>query len=278
MMEYLDYFFDDTSEFVNTYDEIPLWSAPFGLLFLKNIELRPNLMVLDLGSGTGFPLLELAERLGKTSKCFGLDPWINGNERAKQKIKNYGINNVEIIHGSADKIPFENGSIDLIVSNLGINNFDNPKSVFSECKRVLKPSGKLALTTNLDGHWAEFYNIFEQTLRQMGRNDLMEKLSEHQRHRGTVEIISKLFKESGLIVTRCYEEQFEMRFLDGSSFLRHHFVKLGWLSSWKNLLPPDELKTIFVKLENNLNDYSVKSNGLYLTVPMAYVEGEKAIL
>lgn len=278
MLEYLDYFFKDTAEFISTYDEIPLWSAPFGLLLLKYIELRPNLTVLDLGSGTGFPLLELAERLGSTSKCFGLDPWHNGNERAKHKIKNYGINNVEVINGSADKIPFENGSIDLIVSNLGINNFDNPKIVFDECRRVLKPSGKLVLTTNLDGHWVEFYNIFEQTLRQMGRNDLMEKLSEHQRHRGTVEIISKLFTDSGLKVTRHYEEQFEMRFLDGSSFLRHHFIKLGWLSSWKNLLPPYELKTIFGKLENNLNAYSDKSDGLSLTLPMAYVEGEIAFL
>ncbi len=274
MLEYLDFIFNDTAEFISTYDEMPLWSAPFGLLLLKHLKLQPNLTVLDLGSGTGFPLLELAQRLGKTSKCFGLDPWINGNERARQKIKNYEINNVEVIDGSADKIPFENGSIDLIVSNLGINNFDNPEIVFNECRRVLKPGGKLALTTNLDGHWVEFYNIFEETLHQMDRKDLVEKLSGHQRHRGTVETISKLFTGSGLKVTRHYEEQFEMRFLDGSSFLQHHFVKLGWLSSWKNLLPHEELKTIFNKLENNLNAYSSKSNGLLLTVPMAFIEGE----
>ena len=49
---------------VALYDELPIWSAPFGLPLLDAVELRPGLTVLDVGCGTGFPLLELAERLG----------------------------------------------------------------------------------------------------------------------------------------------------------------------------------------------------------------------
>ena len=66
MMEFLNYKFKDTPEFVNTFDELPLWSAPFGLLLLKHVELKPNLKVIDIGSGAGFPLLELASRLGNS--------------------------------------------------------------------------------------------------------------------------------------------------------------------------------------------------------------------
>ena len=51
-------------ETVSAYDEIPLWSAMFGLLLLKHLALRRYATVLDVGCGTGFPLLELAERLG----------------------------------------------------------------------------------------------------------------------------------------------------------------------------------------------------------------------
>jgi arsenite methyltransferase len=275
MTDYLEFVFQDSAEFISTWDELPLWSAPFGLLLLKHVELKSNLTVIDLGSGAGFPLIELAERLGSSSKCFGLDTWIHANDRARQKIKNYEPKNVEIIDGSANQIPFGDASIDLIVSNLGINNFENPPEVFAECSRVLKHGGKLALTTNLNGHWKEFYDLFEETLLQINRKDFVQKLTEHQEHRGTVETISKLFSGSGLKVTGHYEEKFEMRFLDGSSFLRHHFVKLGWLSSWKDLLPKEELKTIFKKLEDNLNSYAKKANGLTLTVPMAFVEGTK---
>ena len=128
MTDYLKYKFNDSENFVNTFDELPLWSAPFGLLMLKHLELKPNLKVVDIGSGAGFPLLELASRLGNTCKLYGIDPWHNANNRAKEKIRNYGLTNVEIIECNAEQIPFEDNSIDLVVSNLGMNNFSHPDS------------------------------------------------------------------------------------------------------------------------------------------------------
>lgn len=275
MTNFWDYTFTDSEEFVETFDELPLWSASFGLMLLKHVELKHNLTVLDIGSGAGFPLFELAERLGNSCKCYGLDPWKNANTRVKKKIKNYDTTNVEVMEGSAEKIPVDDSSIDLIVSNLGINNFENPDTVFTECKRVLKPGGKLALTTNLNGHWIEFYKVFEQTLAQNKKHGALEKLQEQQEHRGTVNSISNLFTDSGFKITRHFENKFEMRFLDGSAFLNHHFVKLGWLSSWQNIIPKEEWATFFPALEKNLNTVALKQKGLTLTVPMAFMEGEK---
>lgn len=275
MTEFWNYKFDDTAQFIETFDELPLWSSSFGLLLLKHIHLNPNQTVLDIGSGTGFPLFELSERLGETCKCYGIDIWKNANDRAKKKIKNYGITNVELIEGSADKLPFNNGYIDLIVSNLGINNFDNPDVIFSECFRVLKLNGKIALTTNLNGHWKEFYNIFEETLYQLNKKEQIIKLNEQQEHRGTVETISKLFINNGFKITKSIEETFEMRFLNGSAFLNHHFIKVGWLSSWQSIIKEDEWTTVFKKLEENLNKFSEEKGGLTLTVPMLFIEGQK---
>ncbi len=275
MTEYLSYRFDDNEEFINTFDELPWWSAPFGLLLLKHLELKSNMTVIDIGSGAGFPLMELGGRLGNSCKLFGLDPWKNANSRARQKIKNYGLSNVEIIESSAEQIPFDDNSIDLIVSNLGINNFETPEIVFKECYRVVKPTSKLALTTNLQGHWKEFYTIFYSTLQHAGKNDLVSVLKKEEEHRGTVESVSGLFTKSGFRVCRYHEESFEMKFLDGSAFLNHYFVKLGWLTSWMKIFPQDELKEIFTSLEQNLNDHSIKNGGLSLTVPMLFIEGEK---
>lgn len=275
MTKYLSYNFNDSKEFIDTFDELPFWSTSFGLLLLKHLELKPNLTVIDIGSGAGFPLMELAGRLGNSCKLFGLDPWINANNRAKQKIINYDLTNVDIIESSAEQIPFENNTIDLIVSNLGINNFDKPHLVFKECFRVLKPGGKLALTTNLNGHWKTFYKIFEETLMQLNKGQLVKNLNAEQDKRGTVDSISKLFKDSGFRICRNFEESFEMKFLDGSAFLNHYFIKLGWLTTWIKLFPNDELVEIFSFLEQNLNSYAHKHGGLTLTVPMAFIEGEK---
>ncbi|MBK8485206.1 MAG: hypothetical protein IPO86_05270 [Saprospiraceae bacterium] len=66
-----------------------------------------------------------------------------------------------------------------------------------------------------------------------------------------------------------------MKFVDGSAFLNHYFVKLGWLTTWIGLFPKFELQGLFFALEQNLNDYSMQNSGLTLTVPMVFIEGEK---
>jgi arsenite methyltransferase len=275
MTDYLNYKFEDNETFINTFDEAPLWSASFGLLLLKHLELKPNQTVIDIGAGAGFPLMELAGRMGNSCKLYGIDPWKNAIKRAKQKIENYDYKNVELIEASADKIPFDENSIDLIVSNLGINNFDKPKVVFKECSRVLKPKSKLAITSNINGHWKVLYQIFYATLQKLGKDKLIAVLKKDEEHRGSIETVSKLFTDNGFKISRHFEESFEMKFVDGSSFLNHHFVKLGWLTTWMTLFPKEEWQEIFSALERNLNDYSTNNNGLILTVPMAYIEGEK---
>ena len=48
---------------VNIFDELSLWSSFFGRLLLENIPMREGMCVLDLGFGTGFPLVELVQTL-----------------------------------------------------------------------------------------------------------------------------------------------------------------------------------------------------------------------
>ncbi len=275
MTEYLDYEFQDSLEFVSTYDELPLWSAPFGLALLQNIELKPNLTVLDLSSGTGFLLFELAQRLGESGKVFGLDPWTNANQRVRQKIKSYDVPNAEIVEGVGEAMPFSSGRFDLIVSNLGLNNWQNPDQVLTECLRVLKADGQLVLTTNLFGHWKEFYQVFEHTLTELAKPDLAAKLKHQEEHRATPESLASRLQRNGFQITRQVADKFEMRFLDGSSFLRHHFIKLGFVGEWKEIIPPAERQTVFNALETNLNRLAAEQGCLELTVPLAYIEANK---
>lgn len=274
MAAYLSYKFEDNPEFISTFDEAPLWSAAFGLMLLKHLEYRKGIRILDIGSGAGFPLMELAARFGDTCQCYGLDVWSNANARANRKIANYGLNNVTVVESSAATIPFDDNSFDLIVSNLGINNFEQPETVFAECHRILKPGGKLALTTNINGHWKEFYRAFETAAIQTGKDYLQERIAADQERRGDQSSIGKMFTQAGLSVTRAYTDSFEMTFADGSAFLNHYFVKLGWLGSWMKMVNEEDHVEVFSALENELNKMS-QANGLVLTVPMLFIEGVK---
>jgi ubiquinone/menaquinone biosynthesis C-methylase UbiE len=248
---------------MTAYDELPLWSAMFGLLLLDEVPLANVTTALDVGCGTGFPLIELAERLGARSHVHGLDPWKAGLARAAEKVAARATPNVTLHEGSASSMPFPNATFDLIVSNLGVNNFDDRAGAIRECRRVAKGGATLALTTNLQGHMREFYDVFAAVL----GDD--EKLREHVEHRATVENVKTLLTDGGFTITRVVEQSGTMRFADGSALLNHHFIKLGFLDAWKQIAPEREL---FAKLRDALDATAHKDGELRLTIPMAYVE------
>ncbi|HEY0141375.1 MAG TPA: class I SAM-dependent methyltransferase [Thermoanaerobaculia bacterium] len=257
---------------VNAYDELPLWSAAFGALLLEHVPLAGIRTALDVGCGTGFPLIELAERLGPAAEVHGVDPWQAGLVRAKSKLAVRGVENVRLHDGSAAALPFDDATFDLIVSNLGINNFDDAPSVVRECRRVARPGATIALTTNLQGHMQEFYAVFEEVLRATGDRESIRRLREHIAHRATVSSACDLLETGGFTVKRVVERSSHMRFADGTALFNHYFIKLGFLDGWKGTVPGTEA-TVFPALEARLNERAQQAGELSLTIPMAYIEG-----
>jgi arsenite methyltransferase len=273
MQDYLAFSVDlEDADVVSAYDEIPLWSAMFGLLLLAHVPLRRHAAVLDVGHGTGFPLIELAERLGSTCRVHGIDRWEMALKRARRKAQVRGVENVSLWQGDAAAMPFGDGEFDLVVSNLGINNFSDPDTVLRECWRVSRPAATLVLTTNLQGHMREFYEVFEATLREMSLDEAIPALRRHTEHRATVEGLSALFERTGFRLAKTHRQTASMRFADGSALLNHYFIKLGFLDGWKTVLEPGDQARVFARLEMKLNTLAETQGALELTIPMAYVE------
>ena len=259
---------------VAAYDELPLWCAMAGLFLLEHLPLPRGATVLDVGCGTGFPLLELAQRLGAGATVHGLDPWAQALRRARFKAGVIGVANATLTRGDGGAMPFPDGRFDLIVSNLGINNFADPDAVFAECGRVLKRGGRLALTSNVEGHMAELYAVFETLLTDLGHPEALAALRRHVAHRGSVTSIAERLGRAGFRVARAVERDFPMRFADGSALLRHYFIRLGFLDGWRSVVTPDTEREIFGALEAGLNRLAGERGELALTVPLAYIEAE----
>lgn len=264
-----------TDDIASQYDELPMWSAPFGMLLMDNFPMGDYAHYLDIGMGTGFPLIDIAQRLGDGCKSVGIDPWKAAMKRTRFKIEALGLNNIELIEADASVIPFPKNHFDLITSNLGINNFENPLQVLKECYRVLKDDAPICITTNLTGTFSEFYAIYNQTLIELGLLEYCGKLEEHIRHRGTVESVGDLMKEAGFKITKQIVSKSEMRFFNGTAFLNHTFILIGFIDSWRNMFDEKDKVLFFDRFEKNLNDYSKHNGELRLTVPMAYFECRK---
>src|SRR5207244_7937956 len=96
-MNYLDEIDHTQPGFGEWYDELPLWSAPFGLLLLDRVPIKSGLTILDVGAGTGFLTLELAQRCGPEARVFAVDPWKAGMSRLRRKLNHLGVGNVVLI-------------------------------------------------------------------------------------------------------------------------------------------------------------------------------------
>jgi arsenite methyltransferase len=275
-VNYLDEIDYKTPEFGDLYDELPLWSAPFGLMLLEHVGMRPGMTILDVGAGTGFMTIELAQRCGSDSVVIAVDPWEAAMKRLSRKLDHLGLRNVRTLVQDAATIDLPDTSVDLIVSNLGINNFDNAEAVLQTCFRVARPGASLVLTTNLVGHMSEFYEAYRNVLVELGFADQLTALDAHISRRATVTSVRTLLERAGFKFMEAVTRSFRERFVDGSSLLRHHFIRLGFVPGWKAIAPEGSVEKTFTALEHCLNTIAAQHGELSLTIPAACIQARKS--
>jgi arsenite methyltransferase len=276
MTDYLNLTTDFTDlRVVTALDELMYWSARFGAMLLDNLALCDNIDVLDVGCGTGFPLFELANIHGPGCRFTGVDPWATAIERAREKQSVYGLTNIDFIVADATALPFPDKSFDLIISNLGLNNFADSQKVLDECARVSRQNARIALTTNLTGHMREFYHIYRETLVELGMDWYLPRLDEQEQHRGSRDHFCQQLVVAGYEITRVIEDQFTLRYLNGSALMRHWLTRIGFMDGWRSILDKSDEEVVFIALERNLNAIAEIDGELRLSVPMLYLEGKR---
>ena len=106
--------------------------------FVNLMNLKKEQIILDVASGSG-DLIKLIKRKYDCT-CIGYDSSINMLKKSQQKIN---FNNVFLINGRAEKMPFKSIYFDAVTVSFGIRNFTDMDKSLSEIKRVLKKKGKL---------------------------------------------------------------------------------------------------------------------------------------
>ncbi|MFW9780811.1 MAG: methyltransferase domain-containing protein [Candidatus Heimdallarchaeota archaeon] len=92
-------------------------------------------VLVDVGSGTGFLSIEIAKKAPELS-IYGIDLSKKMVEISSGHAKRF--NNVQFQWANATQLPFEENSIDLIISTGSFHHWKHPFKVFNECYRILK--------------------------------------------------------------------------------------------------------------------------------------------
>ena len=123
--------------------EAPMRKAGLGLLKAKAGE-----SILEIGFGTGHTLVSLAEAVGAQGKVFGLDLSDQMAKLAKERLAKAGLlDRARIRCGDATQLPYAAGTLNGVFMSFTLELFDTPEipKVLSECKRVLRPGGRIVV-------------------------------------------------------------------------------------------------------------------------------------
>ena len=99
--------------------------------------------IVDLGSGAGIDVFLSANKVRESGKVIGIDMTDEMLEKARSNAKENGYTNVEFRKGDIEKkIPVDDNSVDLVISNCDINLTTNKVDTFKEVHRILKKQGQ----------------------------------------------------------------------------------------------------------------------------------------
>jgi arsenite methyltransferase len=108
-------------------------------------------VVLDIGSGAGTDLLLAARRVGPKGRAIGVDMTAVMRQRAMAGATAAGLTNIEVRDGDATRLPLDDATVDIVISNGVLNLVPDKPAAVREIARVLKPGGRVQIADIIIG-------------------------------------------------------------------------------------------------------------------------------
>jgi len=116
--------------------------APIADLLIDRARPKAGERVIDVGCGSGATTIAFARKVAPSGHAFGVD--ISGPMLARARESAPKELPVEFVLADATVYPFDPASFDLLASRFGVMFFADPAMSFSNMRKALRPSGRLA--------------------------------------------------------------------------------------------------------------------------------------
>ena len=115
-------------------------------MLLDRVPLRTGTAMLDVGAGTGFLSIELAQRCGLASTVIVADPWASVNARLQRKLAQLGLTNVTVLERDASTLRLRAKRPSISSCQILASTTSTMHARCCASVQAFKPGGHLALT------------------------------------------------------------------------------------------------------------------------------------
>jgi ubiquinone/menaquinone biosynthesis C-methylase UbiE len=140
---------------------------------LDLLDVQNGESVLEIGYGTGHSLVQLAKSVGPSGQVTGIDISSGMRDVAQKRVAEAGVgNHVELLLGAVPPLPMASDSFDVVAMSFVLELFplETIPDVLSECRRVLKPGGRLGVVSMATVEDGKEESLLERTYIWMHRH------------------------------------------------------------------------------------------------------------
>ena len=133
--------------------------------------------VLEIGAGTGLNL----PHYERATRVIAVEPDQSMGRRLRKRAPEAKVP-VEVVAGSAESLPYEDGAFDTVVVTFMLCSVSDPQTALTEIRRVLKPGGRLVLLEHVrgDARLARWQDRFTPLNRKVGGNCYLNRETKNE--------------------------------------------------------------------------------------------------
>jgi len=143
------------SDYIHRYDDLASYHyEKISNTLIEKVDCNGK-EVIDIGCGTGILSFIALEKGASRMSCVDMSKSMLEKCRGKSITKGYTESMISFHESDAEKLPFDDSSYDIVLSNMVLGMIPNQQAVITELTRILRPGGILALSAHGPAHYLE---------------------------------------------------------------------------------------------------------------------------
>ncbi len=125
------------------YPERLTWLPPLDVV--RDLAVKTGDVTVDIGAGTGYFALPLAQAVGASGRVIAVDAQEKMLEHLQKKIASQRIANIELVCAEADRTTLPAATADLVFLANVWHEIPDRKAALAEARRIAKARGRIAI-------------------------------------------------------------------------------------------------------------------------------------